>query len=71
MRFSHHLHYLRWPVLAALVLSVITISLPAWAKRPNMVVMLADDWGYSDVGAFGSEINTPHLNQLANRRSVF
>ena len=65
MRFSHHLHYLRWPVLAALVLSVITISLPAWAKRPNMVVMLADDWGYSDVGAFGSEINTPHLNQLA------
>ena len=65
MRFSHHLHHLRWPVLAALVLSVITISLPAWAKRPNMVVMLADDWGYSDVGAFGSEINTPHLNQLA------
>ena len=65
MRFSHHLHHLRWPVLAALVLSVITISQPAWAKRPNMVVMLADDWGYSDVGAFGSEINTPHLNQLA------
>ena len=27
--------------------------------------MLADDWGYSDVGAFGSEIHTPHLNQLA------
>lgn len=51
-----------WSVVAALVFS---ISLPAMAKRPNMVVLLADDWGYSDVGAFGSEINTPHLNQLA------
>lgn len=30
-----------------------------------MVVMLADDWGFSDVGAFGGEIQTPNLNQLA------
>ena len=65
MRFSNHFHRQRWRVLAALALSVVAISLPAWAKRPNMVVLLADDWGYSDVGAFGSEINTPHLNQLA------
>ncbi len=65
MSVSNHLHRQTWRVLAALALSVVVISMPAWAKRPNMVVLLADDWGYSDVGAFGSEINTPHLNQLA------
>lgn len=34
-------------------------------KRPNIVVLVADDWGYSDVGAFGSEISTPNIDTLA------
>ncbi len=34
-------------------------------KRPNFVVLVADDWGFSDLGAFGGEIDTPHLNALA------
>lgn len=34
-------------------------------KRPNIVVLVADDWGYSDVGAFGSEIATPNIDILA------
>ena len=53
------------PWLAVFTALALMICTPLWAKRPNIVVMLADDWGYSDVGAFGSEINTPHLNQLA------
>jgi arylsulfatase A-like enzyme len=32
---------------------------------PNIVVMLLDDMGYSDIGPFGSEIDTPHLDGLA------
>ncbi len=35
------------------------------AKRPNVVVILADDLGYSDLGCYGSEIETPHLDSLA------
>lgn len=41
------------------------------APRPNIVVLVADDWGYSDVGAYGSEIATPHLDALARRGAKF
>jgi arylsulfatase A-like enzyme len=34
-------------------------------KRPNIVVILADDLGYSDIGAYGGEIATPNLDDLA------
>lgn len=35
-------------------------------RHPNIVILLADDWGFSDVGAFGSEMATPHIDALAN-----
>jgi arylsulfatase A-like enzyme len=35
-------------------------------KRPNIVLVLADDMGYSDIGCFGSEIATPNLDRLAS-----
>jgi len=34
-------------------------------KRPNIIVILADDMGYSDPGCFGGEISTPALDRLA------
>ena len=36
------------------------------AERPNIVLLLADDWGFTDVGAFGGEIETPNLDALAH-----
>ena len=35
-------------------------------KRPNVLLIVADDMGYSDIGAFGGEIITPALDQLAS-----
>lgn len=37
------------------------------AHRPNILVIVADDLGYSDIGAFGGEIRTPNLDALARR----
>ncbi|HIG27741.1 MAG TPA: arylsulfatase [Verrucomicrobiales bacterium] len=35
------------------------------ASRPNIVMIMSDDMGFSDIGCYGGEIATPHLNSLA------
>ena len=53
-------------VLASLALATaLTTPAAAQEKRPNFLVIVADDLGYSDLGAFGSEISTPNLDRLA------
>ena len=36
------------------------------AQRPNIVLIMADDMGYTDIGCYGSEIETPVLDKLAS-----
>lgn len=41
------------------------------ARKPNIILILADDMGYSDLGCQGSEIDTPNLDRLARRGLQF
>ncbi|MDG2400610.1 MAG: sulfatase-like hydrolase/transferase, partial [Akkermansiaceae bacterium] len=36
------------------------------SEKPNIVVMMVDDLGFSDIGCYGSEIETPNLDRLAS-----
>ncbi|MHC4323393.1 MAG: arylsulfatase [Planctomycetota bacterium] len=42
-------------------------AIPAGQKRPNILIIMADDMGFSDIGCFGGEIQTPNLDKLAAR----
>lgn len=44
---------------------------PARLSNRNILLIVADDIGFTDIGAYGSEIATPHLDRLARRGVVF
>ena len=55
---------MRLTALLTVAICLATASAVA-AERPNILLIVADDLGYSDLGAFGGEIATPNLDRLA------
>src|SRR5438445_427824 len=59
----------RFPTHAVLclvaALGCLVSRAPAAAAKPNVLILLADDLGFSDLGCYGGEIRTPNLDQLA------
>lgn len=52
-------------ILHAAALLLTALTTPAASPRPNIVLIMADDMGFSDLGCYGGEINTPHIDRLA------
>lgn len=51
--------------IAAAMLLSLTAAPGNAEERPNILIVLTDDMGFSDLGCFGGEIETPHLDTLA------
>src|SRR5271168_5307124 len=51
--------------LAAAGAAGVATTASAPRKRPNIIVIMADDMGFSDLGCYGSEIATPNIDSLA------
>ncbi len=52
-------------ILAGVLGLALSVIAAAAAPRPNIIVIMSDDMGYSDIGCYGSEIPTPNLDKLA------
>ncbi|MDX1363668.1 MAG: arylsulfatase [Arenibacter latericius] len=66
--FNHHRSIIYVLLLSLNFLSCTNANEPA---RPNIIVISVDDMGWSDLGCYGGEINTPNLDQLAQKGMRF
>lgn len=63
--------YTRRDFLKTTAAGTLGLSMPGFlnscdkSERPNIILIMADDMGFSDIGCYGSEINTPNIDALA------
>ena len=57
-----------WALALAIALCVVETTADA---RPNIILIMCDDMGFSDIGCYGGEVETPHLDRLASEGMRF
>ena len=68
---------MRLPYLRSVTLSLALLGMSGLHAadtadtRPNFLIIVADDLGWTDIGRFGSEIETPNLDKLADSGVTF
>lgn len=61
-----------WSVMVVLMLLPLSIIGAVDGERPNIIVYIADDFGYGDSGAYGSKVvSTPEIDRLAEQGTMF
>jgi len=61
----------KYLTVVAAGLFLLSVAPAALSKQPNFLLVMADDMGWTDIGSFGSEINTPNLDALARQGVKF
>ena len=61
----------RYMVVAAAGFFLLSVAPAALSRQPNILLVMADDMGWTDIGSFGSEIDTPNLDALARQGVKF
>lgn len=65
LQWKSHLRYGFAGLIVAVLVGSAPAEPPSQSDRPNIIVIMCDDMGFSDLGCFGGEIDTPNLDALA------
>ena len=64
-KFTSLLQSLLYFALASIIGTKTQLAQAMISEKPNIIIIMADDMGWSDIGCYGGEIQTPNIDRLA------